>query len=124
MSDHCRGIDLDLEQGRPGEVYNIGGGLRVENLSWSRRSARIADDAFEAKGSLRPFPGAARSGLRASLIQFVKDRPGHDRRYAIDCGKIEEQIGFRCRHTLEEGLRDTFSWYLDHETWWRRNLGR
>jgi dTDP-glucose 4,6-dehydratase len=63
---------------------------------------------------------AARGEPAASLIKFVEDRPGHDRRYAIDCGKIERQLGYRAAVSLQAGLRDTFSWYLRNEAWWRR----
>ena len=103
MSDHCRGIDLILSKGRPGEVYNIGGGVESENLSSVEALCAVADDAFAARQDLcSRFPGcpAARGGKSSSLIQFVKDRPGHDRRYAIDCGKIERELGYQAQVTL------------------------
>ena len=112
-----------MSRGRAGEVYNVGGRCEYKNLDLVRQLCRIADEAFEAQPALRQrFPRSRAGAGCAEAIEFVQDRPGHDRRYAIDPRKLEEQIGFRCQHTLEDGLRDTFSWYLQHETWWRRIL--
>jgi dTDP-glucose 4,6-dehydratase len=122
VSDHCRGIDLVLQKGRPGEVYNIGGGAESENLKLVETLCAVADEAFGATQDLRSrFPGcpAAGGGKSATLIQFVKDRPGHDRRYAIDCGKIERELGYRAQINLASGLRSTFDWYVQNEWWWR-----
>jgi dTDP-glucose 4,6-dehydratase len=122
VSDHCRGIDLILGKGRPGEVYNIGGGVESENLKLVETLCAVADNAFDRDPELRSrFPGcpAAQGGKCFSLVQFVKDRPGHDRRYAIDCGKIGLELGYKVQTTLEQGLRDTFAWYVDNERWWR-----
>jgi dTDP-glucose 4,6-dehydratase len=122
VEDHCVGIDLVLKGGRPGEVYNIGGRAEVENISIVRHLCRLADEAFQARPELRTaFPASpAARGLRSdSLITHVKDRPGHDRRYAIDCSKIERELGFRPSLSVEEGLRRTFQWYLDHVSWWQ-----
>jgi dTDP-glucose 4,6-dehydratase len=122
VSDHCRGIDRVLENGRPGEVYNIGGGAESENLELVQTLCAVADEAFRADPNLcsrfAECP-AARGGKTSSLVQFVKDRPGHDRRYAIDCGKIERELGYRAQVTLATGLRSTFEWYLRNEWWWR-----
>ena len=122
VSDHCRGIELVLERGRPGEVYNIGGGAESENLVLVRTLCEVADRAFAAETALVsrfPHCPAARGERCSTLIQFVKDRPGHDRRYAIDCGKIERELGYRARMSLESGLGDTFQWYVRNEPWWR-----
>lgn len=122
VSDHCRAIDLILEQGEPGEVYNIGGGVQSENLKLVETLCEIADEAFAADGDLAsrfPHAPAARGKRSSALIEFVKDRPGHDRRYAIDCGKIERELGYQARMSLVSGLRDTFQWYVQHERWWR-----
>jgi dTDP-glucose 4,6-dehydratase len=122
VSDHCRGIDLILSKGVPGEVYNIGGGSESENLALVQTLCAIADELFRDQPALRAtFPEcvAARGERADSLIKFVQDRPGHDRRYAIDCGKIERDLGYRASVSLEEGLRNTFDWYLRNETWWR-----
>lgn len=122
VSDHCRGIELILEKGRAGEVYNIGGGAESENLRLVETLCRVADAAFREHEDLASrFPDcpAARREKTSSLIRFVKDRPGHDRRYAIDCGKIERELGYRAQVTLEAGLRETLDWYLANEWWWR-----
>jgi dTDP-glucose 4,6-dehydratase len=123
VSDHCRGIELILSKGSPGEVYNIGGGAESENLKLVHTLCAIADEHFSDRPALcsaYPECVAARGGQAASLIKFVQDRPGHDRRYAIDCGKIERELGYRASVSLEEGLRNTFDWYLRNEAWWRQ----
>ena len=122
VTDHCRGIEQVLRQGRSGEVYNLGGRAEYENIGLVRELCRIADAAFAADATLRRrFPNAPATAGRASaeLIRFVTDRPGHDRRYAIDCRKAERELGFAPRVMLAAGLANTFSWYLDHELWWR-----
>ena len=122
VSDHCHGIDLILQNGRPGEVYNIGGGAESENLKLIETLCAVADEAFAGDQTLRSrFPDcpATRGAKSSSLIQFVKDRPGHDRRYAIDCAKIERELGYRAEVTLASGLRSTFEWYVQNEWWWR-----
>jgi dTDP-glucose 4,6-dehydratase len=122
VSDHCRGIDLILSKGSPGEVYNIGGGVESENLQLVQTLCTIADEIFRDQPALcsrYPECVASRGERAASLIRFVQDRPGHDRRYAIDCGKIERELGYRAAISLQEGLRQTFSWYLQNEPWWR-----
>lgn len=98
VEDNCRGVLAVLEKGRVGEIYNIGGGNVEENLSIARRLLKMA-----AKNE--------------SLISFVKDRPGHDRRYALRCDKIETELGWRPRVPLEEGLRQTMEWYQSNSEW-------
>jgi dTDP-glucose 4,6-dehydratase len=123
VSDHCRGIDLILTKGQPGEVYNIGGGSESENLELVKTLCGIADECFRNDATLcSSFPECAAAPGRsaASLIRFVQDRPGHDRRYAIDCAKIQRELGYRAAVSLEQGLRQTFSWYLQNADWWRR----
>jgi len=122
VSDHCRGIELVLTHGRSGEVYNIGGGAECENLKLVKSLCSSAEDAFRADPSLRDrFPDSplARGQSAESLITYVTDRPGHDRRYAIDYRKIEKELGFRPMVSLQAGLAQTFSWYVDNEPWWR-----
>jgi dTDP-glucose 4,6-dehydratase len=122
VSDHCRGIELVLERGRPGETYNLGGRCEYENLTLVKMLCALADTAFREDGTLaRRFPQAppARGASSESLISFVRDRLGHDRRYAIDCTKSERELGYACRTSLPEGLRQTFRWYLENEGWWR-----
>ena len=106
VEDHCRALRTVLELGRPGEVFNIGGRSELRNIDVVRAICTLLDE-------LRPRPG----GPHAGLIAFVKDRPGHDRRYAIDCGKIERELGWRPSESFASGLRRTVQWYLDHPDW-------
>jgi dTDP-glucose 4,6-dehydratase len=105
VEDHCAGILLALEKGRCGEKYNIGGGNERTNLE-------IVDRICDAVDGLQPA-----STSRRALKTFVPDRPGHDRRYAIDATKIRRELGWAPRHTFEEGLRETVRWYLEHRDW-------
>jgi dTDP-glucose 4,6-dehydratase len=107
--DHCRAVDLVLRRGRPGEVYNIGGDSERPNLEVL---GQVLDLVAARTGR---DPG----GLRG-LIRHVKDRPGHDRRYAIDAGKISSELGFAPLVTLAQGLAQTVDWYLDHAPWCQR----
>jgi dTDP-glucose 4,6-dehydratase len=122
VEDHCRGIDLILERGREGEVYNIGGRAECENLRLVHLLCEQADAEIAAHPRLHASFSACPAlggGTAASLIQFVTDRPGHDRRYAIDCGKIERELGFEPTVSLAEGLRRTLTWYLTNTDWWQ-----
>src|SRR5690242_8386646 len=95
VTDHCRGIELVINKGRVGEVYNIGGGSEAENIFLVKSLCGITDDTFAKNPELRQrFPNApaAKGQLSESLITYVKDRPGHDRRYAINCRKIEREL--------------------------------
>jgi dTDP-glucose 4,6-dehydratase len=107
VEDHCAAIETVLDRGRPGECYNIGGDSERTNLAVVKRICSIVDQ-------LRP-------GLRhapcESLITFVKDRPGHDRRYAIDASKIRSELGWRPAETFENGLKRTVLWYLQNSDW-------
>lgn len=125
VTDHCRGIEAILRAGQSGEVYNIGGRCECTNLQLVRTLCEIADELFSAQEPLRTRYQAApasRGKASASLISFVRDRPGHDRRYATDCSKIERALDFRPRVALATGLRDTFAWYVANEPWWRTIL--
>jgi dTDP-glucose 4,6-dehydratase len=127
VSDHCRSIDLILANGRVGEVYNVGGGSECRNIDLVRDLCAIADESFRGDSSLRErFPEcpAARGALCAASIQFVTDRAGHDRRYAIDCRKLAAELSYAPGVAIAAGLRDTFKWYLDNESWWRSILDR
>jgi dTDP-glucose 4,6-dehydratase len=122
VADHCRAIELVLARGRPGETYNVGGRAERNNLQLVRALCAIADATFSTDASLAArFPEcpSARGRPAESLITFVPDRPGHDRRYAIDASKIESELGFSPGVTLEDGLAQTFRWYLANEPWWR-----
>ena len=122
VADHCRAIELVLERGRPGETYNVGGRAERTNLELVRGLCAIADAAFAADASLAArFPKcpSAQGHPADSLVTFVADRPGHDRRYAIAADKIERELGFSPGVTLEDGLAQTFQWYVANEPWWR-----
>lgn len=127
VSDHCRGIDLILTGGTAGQSYNIGGGSTRENIGLVHLLCDAVSTAFDQQPDLAPrFPQcpAGRGVSLASLITRVPDRLGHDRRYEIDCRKIERELGYRARVSLADGLRDTVDWYCRHERWWRRDLSR
>jgi dTDP-glucose 4,6-dehydratase len=98
VEDNCRGILAVLERGRVGEIYNLGGRDIEENLAMSKRILRAM-------------------GKPETLLAFVKDRPGHDRRYAVNCKKAEEELGWRPTISLEEGLRQTMKWYESNTEW-------
>ena len=123
VEDHCQAVERVILAGRVGETYNIGGGNQWANLDIVRLLCRLIDEAFAASPDLRRrFGGcpAASERTTSSLIRFVKDRPGHDRRYAMDSAKIERELGFSPRENLESGMRKTLDWYLANEEWWRR----
>ncbi len=125
VTDHCRGIDVILSRGQSGQTYNIGGGTELKNIDLVRKLCAVADAVFHAEPKLAsrfPSSRAATSGGCASSIEFVKDRPGHDRRYAIDARKMREELGFSCGEPMDGLLRKTFQWYLEHEDWWRSIL--
>ncbi len=113
VEDHCAGVLLALEQGRPGEKYNLGGGNERTNLQVVDRICEILDDELPAAEN------AALAGRDsyAELKTFVEDRPGHDWRYAIDASKVRAELGWRARHDFESGLRETVRWYLDNRDW-------
>jgi len=108
VEDHCAGLLTVLQRGRPGEKYNIGGGNERTNLE-------VVDRLCDALDELRPQASSYRR-----LKTFVADRPGHDRRYAIDAAKIRRELGWAPRHSFEPGLRETVQWYLDHRDWCER----
>jgi len=109
VKDHCRALDCAIERGKPGETYNIGGNNEVKNIDLVRMLCRLMD---ELAGDLPVRPSE-------ELITFVKDRAGHDRRYAIDASKIQSDLGWQPSVTVEEGLRKTVQWYLENEDWWK-----
>jgi dTDP-glucose 4,6-dehydratase len=122
VEDHCRGIELVLEQGRVGETYNIGGNNECANIDIVELICRLLDEAFACHPTLKarfPQAPAARGEATERLITFVKDRPGHDRRYAIDASKIMAELGYHPQESFETGIRKSIQWYLENEPWWR-----
>lgn len=108
VEDHARGLYLAATRGRPGETYNFGGRSERTNLQVVEIVCALLDE-------LRPRP----RGSHAELIEFVKDRPGHDKRYAIDPTKAERELGWRTEMDFEAGMRKTVEWFLTNEAWWR-----
>src|SRR5258707_5029388 len=108
VEDHCEAIAIVLDRGRVGQTYNIGGWNEKRNIEIVEA---ICDSVDEMAGRRGPS--------RRGLITFVKDRPGHDRRYAMDARKIERELGWRPRETFESGMRKTVSWYLENDDWAR-----
>lgn len=102
--DNCKAIDLVLHKGRPGEVYNIGGGNEVTNIELTRLILQFA-------------------GKPESLIERVADRPGHDRRYSLDCAKIRKELGYKPSGNFEKLLEATVMWYMDNQWWWKKLKG-
>ncbi|MHB9094428.1 MAG: dTDP-glucose 4,6-dehydratase, partial [Eubacteriales bacterium] len=100
VADHCSAIDLVLQKGRVGEVYNIGGNNEKTNIEITK---------LVLTGLGKP----------ESMIEYVKDRLGHDRRYAIDSSKIQEELGWTPTVSFEEGIKQTIAWYLDNREWWK-----
>lgn len=109
VEDHCRALQIVLEKGRPGETYNIGGNNERTNLEVIEAICALLDQMIP-ESRFRPH---------ASLISFVEDRPGHDRRYAIDAGKIKRRLGWTPVETFESGLNKTVKWYLENIDWCR-----
>lgn len=108
VGDHCSAIRCVLENGKIGETYNVGGHNERNNVTIVKTICAILDE-------MRPHP----DGSYSKLITFVKDRPGHDRRYAIDSTKLQTQLGWKPKECFETGIRKTVQWYLDHQDWVR-----
>lgn len=122
VEDHARGVDLVLHKGTAGETYNIGGinewaNIDIVNLICQRMNAIFA----QAEPVKQKYPTAtsAISGSAENLIRYVKDRPGHDRRYAINPAKANRELGYRPEESFESGLEKTLNWYLHNDAWWR-----
>ena len=107
VSDHCRGIELVIERGRVGETYNIGGGTEIANIELVRAICQRVDARL------------VNGKKTEELIEFVTDRLGHDRRYAIDGTRAANELGYRAMYDLERGLDETVDWYIANSSWWK-----
>jgi len=107
VDDHCQALHAVLGKGKPGETYNIGGCCEKTNLELVNELCALLDEMIPT----------STHAPHCSLISFVKDRPGHDRRYAIDCSKIRDELGWSAKETFESGMRKTIQWYLDNPEW-------
>ena len=112
VGDHCSAIRRVLEGGRVGETYNVGGNAERTNITVVKTICALLD-------AKRPLSDGRN---HESLITYVKDRPGHDRRYAIDSSKLQRELGWQPSHTFEKGIEETVDWYLSNQTWTRRVL--
>ena len=110
VKDHCDAVYTILQHGRIGETYNVGGNTEICNIDIVKTICAILDE-------MRPSPDGKSYGY---LISFVKDRPGHDFRYAIDASKIKTELGWTPKETFESGIRKTIEWYIENESWWRK----
>lgn len=126
VEDHARGIDLVIEKGRLGECYNIGGVNEWANINIVKLICSLMNEAFAARPELaQQYPEAtsAIAGSSEALITYVTDRPGHDRRYAIDPTKSQNELGYKPEYSFEMGIKKTVDWYLDNQVWWQKLLG-
>ena len=123
VEDHARGIELVIKQGVVGDTYNIGGINEWANIDIVKLICQLLNDSFNNDEQLAlKFPNAksAIAGKAEALITYVTDRPGHDRRYAINPDKANHNLGYQPQESFETGIRKTVAWYLTNETWWRR----
>ena len=108
VNDHCRSLEIIFRKGKIGENYNIGGNNVIKNIDIVKTICDMLDELKPSgKGSYR------------DLISYVKDRPGHDRRYAIDSQKIYEELNWKSKESFSTGIKDTIKWYINNESWWR-----
>jgi dTDP-glucose 4,6-dehydratase len=113
VEDHAKALTQVLERGVVGQTYNVGGRNERTNLHVVESICDLLDEVLPGK-----------HGKRRNLISFVKDRPGHDRRYAIDASKLERELGWRAEENFESGIKKTVHWYVDQQPWWQAILDR
>jgi dTDP-glucose 4,6-dehydratase len=106
VTDHCAAIRTAIRRGQPGETYNVGGSSEKKNIDVVSTICTLLDELCTRD-----------TGSYSELITFVNDRPGHDRRYAIDATKIQRELGWRPQHNFDQGIRETVRWYLEHMDW-------
>lgn len=118
VEDHCRAIDLVMRRGTVGEVYNIGGNNEWQNIDMIKLLIATFKEILEEKPEYQKLVKISLTELNEGLIEFVKDRPGHDRRYAIDSSKIKEELSWEPLYKdFRKGMKQTILWYLDHLDW-------
>lgn len=125
VDDHCQGIDLILQNGQVGECYNIGGNNEWANIDIVKLVCQLVDKAFADMPNLAqryPQAQAAHQQDSQSLITYVEDRAGHDRRYAVDASKIMQGLGYKPQESFETGIVKTVTWYLENNSWWQAVL--
>ena len=125
VEDHCRAIELIIDKGNRGSTYNIGGDNSMTNIELVKLLCKIINQKFESNPEMKQFyPNSPCSNkLRAeNLSTYVKDRPGHDLRYAVDISKISAELGFQPRNSFISGLNKTVDWYLENKEWWKSIL--
>ena len=121
VTDHARGIDLVIKKGRLGECYNIGGINEWANIDIVKLICQLMNEAFSNTPELAqkyPLATKAMAGKSEELITYVQDRAGHDRRYAIDPTKSQQELGYKPEESFETGIRKTVEWYLNNQDWW------
>jgi len=126
VTDHARGIDLVIRKGELGECYNIGGINEWANIDIVKLVCKLMNEAFATNPELAqqyPMATKAAAGDSESLITYVEDRAGHDRRYAIDPSKSENELGYKPVESFETGIKKTVEWYLNNIQWWKPLLG-
>jgi dTDP-glucose 4,6-dehydratase len=127
VEDHCAAIVSALKKGEPGAVYNIGGNSETTNIQVVRTLCGLVDERLSMNLESRvSFPASPvlNGGRAVELISHVRDRAGHDRRYAINYSKATRDLGYLPARDLDSGLRSTVAWYLQHMDWWQRLMGR
>ncbi|GGO63633.1 dTDP-glucose 4,6-dehydratase [Bowmanella pacifica] len=127
VEDHARGIELVLDKGQVGENYNIGGHNEWANIDIVQLLCQLMNQAFSSRPELAaryPLATLAAQGRSEALIRYVTDRPGHDRRYAIDATKTGQELGYQPVESFASGIEKTLNWYLDNEAWWQPLRGK
>ena len=117
VEDHCEAIWLILSKGKPGEIYNIGGECEKQNIEVVLNICDILEQLYPINDNPLIKDRSPRITRYRDLITFVGDRPGHDRRYAINCSKIKRELGWKQKHNFEQGLKDTVAWFLKNTAW-------
>jgi dTDP-glucose 4,6-dehydratase len=117
VEDHCEAVWRILDKGRTGETYNVGGECEKQNIEVVREICNILEELHPLKDNPAALKQAPHITRYSDLITFVADRPGHDRRYAINCDKIKKELGWKQKYNFENGLRNTVLWYLHNKKW-------